>query len=818
MKISNQTPMALALSLLAVNTAQAAFDDAGTDYSTDAVARYAEDVTDQYLSTTNLLTCIVGNIRPDLPQHAATGRWSALINEQDCELLDSSDTGGATTFTNVLATSARASNDTPQELSTWMSMSNGNRYLASGSLSAGPATTPPFGAYRIDWFNAFMPGVDGGGPVAWSNTRQYGFTNISTVGSDTVLEFAEQQPDPGGTESIAGIAKFVGGSVNDVNFIARNAVAGGSDTIIAGRANATLMYRTGVNASDGSLVAGTAQCLKRNDVWQSAYTTNLYYKNDDPNNTYSAGQRLKRNAGFGVTYVDGSSNVQDGYIGQWGAWLADGGSFTPTDNTLNVTRRSDSADYTLTWAPGRFEQRTSVSSLLSDGDTFNAWVDLVDSGNAVTTEKLTLTWDDSGDHFDTESGSTSFTINSASGAAGSDTYYFYGNMESLDQRQHFNWNFETDSDAAVESQQHASVQASHSLMTATSTKLLCASTQCFDDTVTASDMPSYFGKQTPRATANPYYLTGLTNTPSGFKPASLYYDNDGNGLDSGDTLIAVNFIFSEDQIGAQTRTGADFDGNVVTVAGTVWPSIHQQFIVEPGAGDACAFDSSTNQYAGADCIQLQYNSGAFPFDRASFVTDSTGTAVSFDDTLFLSANWTQAQDPNTGKSYQYKLVNDDGENANHLSLCTDTNADGTYNGSNDSCTIDFTGSLNPRAYSLWFDSRLEGLPWENVTLGGDHEGWIRLRALRDGTTVTDSNSIEYVTKNVEIGEYLIPAASGACDTANLSFTNLSGAGLGLADLPNLVSDFTAPTILWANAPTPDATSCDVVQGEATCPE
>ena len=114
-------------------TSFAAYDDAGTDYSSKSSDTWIQDRAGEGLKMVNSFVCIVkssnGGTRPN-------ASWKALIDELKCELKQADEAGsGAVEYAEATIISTRASDTSNQELKTYFNSADGSKYIASMSLN-----------------------------------------------------------------------------------------------------------------------------------------------------------------------------------------------------------------------------------------------------------------------------------------------------------------------------------------------------------------------------------------------------------------------------------------------------------------------------------------------------------------------------------------------------------------------------------------------------------------------------------------------------------------------------------------------------------
>ena len=78
--ISTVLTMATASLLLTSTSAFAAYNDAGTAYTTQSAEEWTEDSANELITLANSFACIIKNSRGDLSQHV-NGNWQAIIDE-----------------------------------------------------------------------------------------------------------------------------------------------------------------------------------------------------------------------------------------------------------------------------------------------------------------------------------------------------------------------------------------------------------------------------------------------------------------------------------------------------------------------------------------------------------------------------------------------------------------------------------------------------------------------------------------------------------------------------------------------------------------
>ena len=758
--------MCAIVSLLGVSGAANSYDSADTDYTQLLTQIWTEDAANDIVDLVNTFSCIIANSRGDLPQHV-NGTWRALIDEVDCDIGDHDNLVGKR-YAETVLTSSRASDVTDQEIQAFFTATDGTRYIANLTLRKSEDALPPWGS----WYFSFYKNREGAsGPVLdFDPDGDNGFADIRQVGNDIVVDVADKYSEGSEYEQTLGHIVLTDGSVDSAKFVGTMAwdYGGGNsgNRAVAGIANSDFYYRAGIE-DDGSVSPGTGLCLSRTDQWQNNWRSQLFYKNDGPD--YQAGDRVVIDGGFGFRTSDGS----EGYYGHWGLWMPDGLSFAPGDDSvLEITRRRDSEALSVQWAPGTIDLVEDVTVSLETGDAFE-WYGVIGG----TWGQYEIIWNDVLD---------GFTYDGNVVLDQSNPPWQHG-MYSLANQTYVEWNGEIAANAKYSFSKGYRQDASSSINTASVTQLDCASTQCPIALITAGDWVDSAAQSSVLSDSpeeNRYFYTGAQPAIAGIEPFTLYYDSDNNGLDVNDPAIRFEFKTTRDW-----ETGAvafeTYGGGPSGAYTGDWPSISFNLEVAD-TGDT-----------------YRYSIGAYEWDHGYMLLDSEGAGVGIDQPIEFEYTFAAADDVNSAQT-----------------LAVDENAlaQGAYNPYPNLLDGDFTPSdLAAETFLLRFNGdSLDGMPGVELS-DGTSRIWVRLANLKNGTVLTGGDGTEYVIKTAEAGRYFLPAPGGSC--SDIEFANLSEIGLSLSDVPDLtdVQTFPRPSQTWANKGTPDATACDVVHGEATCP-
>ena len=398
---------------------------------------------------------------------------------------------------------------------------------------------PPYG----DWYSSFYRVGDtskdfNGQPAS----TFHGYGEVKQVGSDVVVESAHSKMGPGGA-SVETKIVYAGGSVTDVTFNYLLAGATGDEAVFngnyIGKANSTELY-TGFVNTDGVFQGASTQCKKRDSIWQSSWKGALY-------DTVSDARLKLATPPFQFTLSDGSR----GDARKDHSWMENNTirlGLDPDANTLAVTRSDTNAAVTLQWTPTRMENRSYSDFTPSLGDVFNTgastdgmaewenggagkylYLDLdgnSDNGREVAHRTFAKIWSD---FYDAE-----FLYN---GATTPPTWKMINKVQ---------FNSADYPDTATEKvlyKCYATYNCPH-----TSTHLsninptLAEYKAIVNDTTTDWWKAFHGGKNVTHddTAVFHYYLTAIT-PPTGYLGATLYWDDEKDGLDTDDKPVMFKF-------------------------------------------------------------------------------------------------------------------------------------------------------------------------------------------------------------------------------------------------------------------------------------
>jgi hypothetical protein len=768
------------------NSATAAYNDAGTDYSNAGVEEWTEDSANELISLANSFACIIKNSRGDRAEHV-NGSWQALIDEAACGLASDNSQGGKS-IAKTMLTSSRASDSSPQEVTAWFLSSNSDRYIANVTVTSDAETLPPFGAWYFSFYRERAGASGASVDLTLGNlgTTDNGFTNIYQSGDDIKLDISEIYTETGMSQTQAATFTILNGDTDTVKFLGKSTVVTGGGTTITGtvgQTDANYYYKATVNSA-GAVDTSTDQCLSRGTKWANNFDYKLY--------NASTGAAVSLNAGYGFETAAGTR----GYLGSWGTWFDnDANPFSPSAASVSATKNSDASSITFYWSPGKLSSLTEVTEALSDGDSFR-W------------QSYYATWDAANSRFDLvdENGTSQGTL------SGSDvvTNPWKGYMWSDLKRTEVRWTGTGSTNISFYVKSYK--DATSSLSSATSTTFYCVESECPGSTsgganYTKMSYTDFVAQGTDGfmqgSTNDLYFYTG--KTPGGsYEPFTMYHDTDDSAdLSTSDTPIRFDFKVSN-----QGEYTLYPDGSTGSFSTNNWPSKGFNFILKSQVDDStCSLGSP-----GA-CTNYEWKTGAYPWHHSVMIYDSSDTGVKLDEPIQFNYTFADTSDVNnalgdSGSGLTFTTTSD----YNPVkSLCTLSS--GTY-----TCSDITPDDLDGRKFLLEYDGEnLQGLPGVDAQ-GANNTMWLKLVNLADGTTLTDTAGNSYVTKATAVGYSFTSTNMSNC--SDIDFTNVSEIGLSMDDVPDITDNDTYPRPIdvdWSDIVTADSTSCDVVQGVVTCP-
>ncbi|MDB4123296.1 hypothetical protein N9568_02850 [Planktomarina temperata] len=781
--------------VLSVTPSFAEFNDVGTDYSNAAVNKWSEDSINDYVSMANAFACILQNARPDKLPNAT---YEALISEVECGLTDEevnrSGVSNRGTLSSSTMVNSRASATSNQEGQFWFNSLTGAKYIGGLTMKQSPTDLPPYGEWGLSFYlnsmegsAEFTSGVNGTSP-----SKGYVDISDSGGGSVTLKTYDKWYYDNDDFGYQTAKILYSDATLNSTKILGRTGETrpeGSRDRLVAAQTNATHVFRA---VSDDGGNTFTGSCMKRDSTWQTGHDYGVYNK--------STGTKVSLSGGFGFNYTEDGTTYR-GYLGSRNVHFDNPATaFSPSSPTKTVTRQSDGATFTLSWAPGKLEERTLVTEALSATETTTFKTHTENEGRVEF--RITK----NGANFEGKfykSDGTQVT-DPYNGIAGDDVIttadlssnsWLGSHLWSDEKRTDVFW----DGGSDIKFYSDIDVSADSTLLGASYTALVARYDNSAGSNLpvaaaawrAASDSWGYTNKSDSKD--DRYFFTGL-NPPTGYLPRTLYTDPSGNGPVANatdDKAVMFNFSGNEREktfksfADNSSATLADSDGNI-----NPWP--YKSIELEAAVGSKI----------------YRWSFGAFNWDNSIIAQDASNVIYSMDPPLTLTYVHAAAKDMNEGKTITFFA---DPSNNPVPHLCP-------LDSGTPKCVITPT-SFGTKTFKLKYDgSWLEGLPNTNgrAATTDKNSFWIRMVNPEAGTVVTAADNTEYVLKPLAIGEAFLPA-DNASDCDAISFSTRAEFGWELSDLPAL-ADYPLPTANWASKPATSELQCTVTMGDASaCP-
>lgn len=813
--MKNTLLVSASLLALTFTSASAEYSDAGTAYSTAETNSWSEDSINDYVSMANSFACILANSRPDVLPNAS---YEALIGEVDCGLQDektnASGVSNRSTLSSAIIKNSRASNTSTQEGQVWFNAQDGKKFVAQIAMKRGPGTgagkLEPYGEWGLAFYLNNFP--NNGTEFTNNTSPSKGFVDIAegtSSGSvvlrtfdqyrDSATDFGYQSARIEYSDGTLDSAKILGrskGQDNGVDF----------DKLVAAKTNKTHVFRA-VSNDGGTTFAG--QCMKRTENWKTGHEYGVYNK--------STGAKLAIAGGFGFNYTEGGSSYR-GYLGSWGVHFENPATaFSPTSTTKTITAQNGGTQYTLSWAPGKLDERVEVPEALPTSGTsyFKAYIDngvkadfrivkngaayegryYNSAGNQVHTPFNGLTL--SGNAGDRYVVTTDITANP-----------WLGRVYSEEKRTDVVW----DGTAQIKFLRDEEVSTDATLLAASFTPLVAVEKTSVDKNLPISaawrldnDPHSYPETNNDNDYDN-YYFTGRT-PPSGYLARTLYHDPTGNGPvvnETDDKAVMWDFSANEKAQTYTTFANTPTSGTLATNGNiTPWP-----------------FKDVLLRNAGSTKI-YRWRFGAFNWDNSIMAIKADNSIYSVEKPKVLEYVHATANDMNNGKTVNFYATTNNNPVPNMCPLNNST-PKVPY------CTVTPSNFGTKKFYLRYDGNWLGGLP-NTMARGAENDKnafWIRMINPKAGTQVKDmADNTLYVLKPLGTGEAFLPETDATkCTNATLdsngntvpkiSFASRAEFGWTLSQLPAL-ADYPLPTQTWAAQPAKTSLSCTVTMGDAS---
>ena len=797
------------LSLMAPSVLVAA--EANDNYTTATTEKWVNDSSNTAVQLLDIMTCMGGAGGISRPGFANKS-WIALVDEKECGI-DNGDTSAQEKKATIQFSSTLAAAGGTQEIVGYMEQSDGNKVIMNMQIKKSAATLPPYG----DWYSSFYfvndPSKDFAGQTG---SVFHGYGEVKQVGSDVVVMSAHS---PSGSDGASVETKIIyaGGSVADVTYNYKFGGLTGEAAFMngnyLGKASSTDLY-TGFVNTDGEFQNARAQCKKRDSIWQSSWKGALY---DTTTNA-----RLKlATPPFQFTLSDGSR----GDARKDHSWMENNTvrlGLDPDANTLAITRSDTNAAATLQWTPTRMETKSYSDFTPASGDIFNSgestdgmaeWDGTNDlkvdqdgnagNGREATIDRVTRVWSSFYDaeflYDGSQTPGTWKMINRIPFVSGS----YPASGTSAKYKCYATYNCP-----------HTSTHLSNINPTLAQYKTIMAdnSTDWWQEFHGGKDV-SHNGN-----TEFHYYLTAIT-PPTGYLGATLYWDDEKDGLDTDDKPVMFKFNVAniydaddgqwakkamshgEDTAANFTTDGEKYDFTNDLRTEGMWATL---------LPDASSCDA-TNWHICADAVD--FNTRQYVYDHPLIPINAAGTVIDISPVMKMKYTQVLADDLNYNDGTPIVIPATLGANEwiEWLSKpCTPGMAEDLNTDQNDStCQINIDLSkFNDKVLNIRYDGEMNNLPGY---FDRAQDTFYRLINPKDGaifTNMADDKTYKY--KALGIDEVFVPESLASSCGADVKFTAIP-AGFAASDLPSY-SDTTKsrPSQTWNTKPT--APSC-ILDGE-----
>ena len=786
--------------------------DANDNYNTAVVDKWVNDSSNQAVQLLDIMSCMAGQGGVSRAGFANKS-WIALVDEVKCGM-DNGDTSAQEKKSTIQFSSSLAASGGTQEVVGYMEQSSGAKVILNMQIKKSASTLPPYG----DWFSSFYFVNDTDKNYAnQTGSVFHGYGDVKQVGSDVVVMSAHSPQCSGDCAAIETKIVYAGGSVADVTYnyklsgVTGDAAAYNGNYL--GKANATELYTGFVNTSN-VFQSWASQCKKRDSIWQSTWLGALY------DTTTNARLKLATPPFKFTVNSDGSQGEA-----RKNTWMENDTlrmKLDPAANTIAVTRSDTKAAVTLQWTPTIMQTKSFSSFSPASGDIFNSGegVDgkaewdgtdlLVDqngnppSGDGVYETSLdteTRVWSDFYDAEFTYDGSanpgTWKMINMTPFASGS---YPSSGASAL---------FKC---YATYNCPHSSTHLSNINPTLTQYKAIMA------DSSTDWWQAFHGGKDRTHSGTEEfhYYLTAIT-PPTGYAGATLYWDDEKDGLDTDDKPVMFKFNVANINVSSQwvkkvVEHGSDTVGNFTTDGNAADDNNYL------GTNDMWATlipnTSSCNASNWSTCSDaVQFNARQWVYDQPLIAKDASGVVIDLSPTMKMKYTQAIADDLNYngGTPIVIPATFSSGDWVQWLSKpCTPgMTGDLDSDGDDSTCQIDIDlTKFNGKVLNIRYDGEMNNLPGY---YDRGQSTFYRLINPKDGAIFTNmSDDKTYKYKALGIDEVFVPQANAASCSAGVKFTSIP-TGFAAADLPTY-SDTTKarPSQTWDTKPT--APSC-ILEGD-----
>lgn len=168
------------------NPVRYAFSDAGTDYTDQPQNAYTYEPSSEVMDQANFLLCVMGQTGYDESTLLNTGNFVALVDSSSCEKGgdQSGDTSGnqSQSLATWVVNSSRASDADDHIVKVWADETSGGktmRFFVRTVISEGSTTSNPYGTFTMQFGGRLVSSVDGS---VGTTALEYGFLSVGDTG------------------------------------------------------------------------------------------------------------------------------------------------------------------------------------------------------------------------------------------------------------------------------------------------------------------------------------------------------------------------------------------------------------------------------------------------------------------------------------------------------------------------------------------------------------------------------------------------------------------------------------------------------------
>lgn len=298
---------ALTAMLFTMTVAQAAYNDAGTDYTTDTTEAWIDlGPGMQPLDFSSFLVCVIKKSGASL---VVNGTYVALVNTSKCQTGASSSKPEIAKLTVI---TSRADNSSAQNVTVWFDVDSSQQYIAEATVTEGASSSAPFGSFTFSWVNA-------------NDATEKGTMTFAAGTTSSTVQMAKYDTNNGG------FFTSMNGAINNDKTTGEVAVAIGIDT-----------YGLSFNSSNVNIQknSDSAVCNDRTTLTEYVHGYNIYDS--------TTGAKKTLSGPFQCTYTASDATTKQCYIGPYGAWY-EGGSADA--GTTTVTHENGTPYSGITYDP-----------------------------------------------------------------------------------------------------------------------------------------------------------------------------------------------------------------------------------------------------------------------------------------------------------------------------------------------------------------------------------------------------------------------------------------------------------------------------------